>query len=373
MATTDFAALSSAKKILWATKITIAGRDESFFMSSGLVGKSTEDMNRPVQRITELTETERGFQVIMQLVAELLSDGVVGDNLLEGNEESLVNESIVLNIDQLRHGVKSAGKMSEQKTVIRFRAQAREKLSYWLADTLDELMFLTAHGRAYTLNLDGSTRSGASQLPQLAFAGDVTAATTNRVVHASTATSEATLTVAMTMTWDFILRVCAKAKRERIKPIREGGRQHYAILMSTEQMRDLKQDDDYKNAVARGQPRSTGNILFTGDVAKIDGVILYEHPKTYNTFGLTDSVDKWGSGNDVDGAQAMLMGAQALGFATIGTPDYEESDNTDYKNRKGLSYGRIIGLLKPQFKSRFTSGSGVEDFGLIQLKTAAAA
>ena len=371
MATTDFGALSAARKILWAVKISIAGRDESFWMSTGLVGKNTDDMNRPVQRITELTETERGAQVVMQLVAELLSDGVVGDNMLEGNEESLVNEAITLNIDQLRHGVKNRGRMSEQRTVIRFRSQAREKLAYWLADTVDELMFLTASGRAYTLLTTGATRDPLSELPQLTFASDVTAPTTNRLVFAEDATTEASLVATDTMSWDFLLEVCAKAKRERLKPIREGGKKYYAVLMSTEQMRDLKKDQDFKDAVARGGDRGAKNPLFSGEVIKVDGLILYEHPKVYNTLGLT-ATNKWGVGGNVDGAQALMLGSQALGFATIGTPDYEESDNTDYKNRKGLSYGRIIGILKPQFKSRFTDNS-LEDFGVINLKTAAAA
>jgi hypothetical protein len=50
----------------------------------------------------------------------------------------------------------------------------------------------------------------------------------------------------------------------------------------------------------------------------------------------------------------------------------EESDNTDYKNRPGIGIGRIIGMLKPQYKSRYDSQSR-EDYGIVTLKTAAAA
>ena len=49
--------------------------------------------------------------------------------------------------------------MAEQATVIRFREEtSKEKLTFWLADKLDELMFLTLSGRAYTLKTDGTTR-----------------------------------------------------------------------------------------------------------------------------------------------------------------------------------------------------------------------
>jgi N4-gp56 family major capsid protein len=369
MAVTAFGSLSSAQKRVWANEVTIAGRDQNFWMSNGFVGRNTADMTRPVHRITELTQTERGLTCIMQLVAELQNDGVVGDNMLEGNEEALVNDSQEINVDQLRHGVRSKGRVSEQATVIRFRNVARDKLSFWLADTIDELMFLTAAGRSYTLKTDGSTRSN-SQLPSLSFAADVDAASSNRIVYAGSATSEASLTSSDKMSWDLILRACAYAKRKRIKPIRANGRPYYAIVMSTEQMRDLKQDNTYQTLVAKAGPRGANNPLFNNAAAVVDGVILYEHQKVYNTLGAAAS-SKWGSGGNVDGAQAVMMGAQALGLAMIGNAEWEESDNTDYKNRPGIAYGRMVGLLKPQFKSVYDSMNR-EDFGLIHLKTAAA-
>lgn len=38
-----------------------------------------------IQRITELTKTEKGEQVIMHLLADLVEDGIVGDNQREGS------------------------------------------------------------------------------------------------------------------------------------------------------------------------------------------------------------------------------------------------------------------------------------------------
>lgn len=40
--------------------------------------------NNVIQRITELTRTEKGDQVIMHLLADLVDDGVIGDNEREG-------------------------------------------------------------------------------------------------------------------------------------------------------------------------------------------------------------------------------------------------------------------------------------------------
>lgn len=261
--------------------------------------------------------------------------------------------------------------MSEQATVIRFRAMGKDRLAFWIADVIDELLFLTAAGRAYTLNTDGSTRS-TSQLPQLSFAADVAAATTNRIKYAGTATSEGTLTASDTMTWDLVTTLKATAKRKRVRPINAGGKGYYILVLSTEQCRDLEKTSDYKTLTAQAMPRGMDNPLFNNAKKIINDVVIYDHQKVYNTLGATSGSAKWGSGNTVDGAQAMLMGAQALGFAQLGPPEMEESDNTDYKNRPGIGIGRIIGMLKPQYKSRYDSNTR-EDYGIVTLKTAAAA
>jgi N4-gp56 family major capsid protein len=328
-------------------------------------------MGSVIHRVTTLTETEGGASCVMQIVGDLQGDGVVGDNQLEGNEESLINDSQEITVDQMRNGAKSKGTMSEQQTVIRFRAQAKDKLTFWLSDKIDELMFLTASGRAYSLNTNGSAR-GTSQLTQLKFAADVVAASSNRIKYAGSATSEGTLTTSDTMGWNFLVGVSSFAKRKRIRPIRSGGKDFFAVVMSTEQARDLKQDTNYQTNVRTAAPRSDKNPLFTGAFAVVDGLILYEHNKVFNTQGLT-TTNKWGSSGTVDGAQALLMGAQALGLATIGSSSMNESDNTDYKNRAGIAYGRKIGMLKPQFITPNIDETGAEDYGIVSIKTAAAA
>jgi len=301
MPATDFGALSDAQVKVWAAETWQEGRDESFWFANGFVGggeRSRNNMNSPVQRITKLTKTTRGVQCVMQLVQDLQNDGVAGDNELEGNEEALVNDATVIKVDQLRHGVRSKGEMAEQETVIRFRGQAREKLAFWLADKIDEMGFLAAAGRAFSLNTDGSSR-GASQLTQLNFAGDVTAASTNRIVHAGTATSEATLTASDKMSWDLIVKARAFAARKKVKPIRDRGKNHYAIVMSTEQERDLVLDDDYKTIVSRAAERGSDNPLFKHAMAVVQGVVLFSHNKVFNTLGL-GSGSKWGAGGAVD-------------------------------------------------------------------------
>lgn len=376
MATTDFGSAGALRVKHWSLTVAMQGRDESFWFSNGFVSASTADQNKPIQRVTELTKTGRGLECVMPMTLDLdSSSGVVGDNLLDGNEVAIDTDYQSIRYDQLRNAVKSRGTMSEQATVLQFRTQAKDKLAFWLADTTDELGFLTVAGRAYSLNTDGSSRSATSQLPQLTFASDVAAASTNRIMYAGAATSEATITSSDKMAWDLIVQAKAFAKRKRVRPIRAGGKSFYIIVMSTEQMRDLEQSPDYKTLQAQAMPRGLDNPLFTNAKKIVSDVVLYDHQKVYNTLGLS-SGSRWGSGSTVHGAQAMLLGAQALGFAEItgdtGSGWMENVGSNDYGNRQNIGYGRKFGLLKPQYKSKYDSNSR-EDFGVVSIKTAAAA
>ena len=274
MATTDFGALTDAQKRIWAAELWQAGRDESFWFANSFIGKNDSDMNKPIRRVTKLSETERGLECVMQLVQDLTGDGVVGAALLTDNEEAMINDAQTIRIDQLRHGVKNKGEMAEQATVIRFRATGKEKLSFWVADKIDELCFLTVSGRAYTLKLDGTTRTG-SQLPSLSFAADVVAASTNRIVHAGSATSEATITTSDKMSWETIVKSRTTAEEKRLRPIRDGGKNYYVMVMHSRQRRDLVLDPTYQTIVKAAEARSSKNPLFTGAMAVVDGVVLY--------------------------------------------------------------------------------------------------
>ena len=92
---------------------------------------------------------------------------------------------------------------------------------------------------------------------------------------------------------------------------------------------------------------------------KIDGVHLHEFRHVYNTSG---AATKWGAGA-VDGCQVLFCGAQALGMADIGAPEWNEK-GFDYENSQGISVGKILGFLKPKFGNIYENGS-VEDFGVI--------
>lgn len=368
MATTNFAALTSEQKTVWARDVWKAARNYSFmnqFTGSG--------PNSMIQRITELTKTERGDRAVITLVADLESDGIVGDNQLEGNEESIKAYDEVITVDQIRNANRSKGRMTEQKSIVKFRENSRDVLAYWLADRLDQLAFLTLSGVAYTQKNTGEARSGTSQLQNLAFAADVDAPSTNRHFRWATASGlEAGNTAAVaagdTPSYGMLVDAKAQAKTNYIRGIRgPGGEEMYHVFMSPKALAKLKQDTDFLANVRNAGPRSKSNVLFSGSIPTIDGLVIHEHRHVFNTDGLTSGVDKWGAGSNVDGCRVLFCGAQAMGFADLGNPYWDEVDK-DYNNQQGISVGKICGMLKPQFLSQVTATT--EDFGLMVIDVA---
>ncbi|MBB4266305.1 N4-gp56 family major capsid protein [Roseospira visakhapatnamensis] len=366
MAYTDFGAVTPLQRKAYSAKILQFGRDGTILFSSkqGLTGKSA---NSCIQVITEITKTSRGDKVIMPLVNDLTSDGVAGDNDQDGHEESLVAQDLEITIDQISHAVRNRGVMSEQRTVVRFRSTAREKLGNWLAQKKEEMGFLTLAGRGFAHKLDLSPRPSSSQLPALAFAADVTAPSAHRTVFPGTVTATAGLSSTDTLSWDLLLAAKAKAKRLNLKPLYHEGRETYIVMVSPEQARDLKQDSDYVSVTKDAGVRGGKNPLFAGSIAMVDGLVIYEHNKVPTNTGNTAG---WGAGGDVKGAQALLLGAQALGLAEVGNSEWAEDNQKDYGRKPGIAYATILGFKKPVFEDPVTGTD--EDFSVLSLYTAAA-
>ena len=276
----------------------------------------------------------------------------------------------VIRIDQLRHANRHEGKMADQKSVVEFRGNSKNVLSYWLADRIDQMAFLTLGGVSYARRNNGQLRIG-SDLPSLEFAADVSAPSTNRRLNWNATTKTlssngATTAVAATdyPTWNMFVQLKAYAKDRYIRGVGgEGGEETFHAFLTPQAFARLKQDNDYMLNLRHSQERGNGNELFTGSSVKIDGIHLHEFRHVPNVSGGTSGTDKYGSGFNINGCKVLFCGAQALGMADIGAPEWNEK-GFDYDNSQGISCGKILGFLKPKFGSIYENGS-VEDFGAI--------
>lgn len=356
MALTNFAALTNEAKTAWSMDLWKHARNHSFMNQFTGTGP-----NSMIQRITELKKTQKGARAVITLLADLQGDGIAGDRTLEGNEEAIQTNDQVIRIDQLRHANQHEGRVADQKSIVNFRENSRDVLAYWLADRLDQMAFLTLGGFAYSLHADGSTRVG-SDLPNLEFAADVTAPTSQRFAQwddttgLNVGTGTSALTAGDTITWETLVRMREEAKNGYIRGLRpQGGMDEmFHVFMTPTCMANLKMDNDYMLNLRHSTQASTNNKLFKGGVTVVDGLALHE-------FRHVPHSTAWGSGA-VAGSSVIMAGAQALAFADIGNPIWVEK-YFDYDNRPGISVAKMMGFLKPRFENIYAGGT-VQDHGV---------
>ena len=373
-ALTNFAALTTEQKTVWSRDMWKVARNNSFIFKFAGTGH-----NSMVQRITDLTKNEKGARAVITLIADLEGDGVMGDFTLEGNEEAIKSYDQVIQLDQLRHANRQAGRMADQRSIVNFRKESRDVLGYWMGDRLDQLAFLTLSGEAYTQTNRGGTRpvlgggNTGLNFSELAFASDVSAPTAGRYMRWDATTGleagdTTAVTTADTLSYKALVELKAYAKENYIRGIKTGGGEEvYHVFVTPTGMAKLKLDPDYLANVRSAGVRGGKNELFAGTTSvMVDGLVIHEYRHVYNTSGAA-APNKWGGAGDVDGQAVLFCGAQALAFADIGDAEWVEK-GFDYENQKGISAGKICGLLKSKFHSNYSGD--VQDFGVIRMDTA---
>lgn len=368
MAATNFGLLTAEQKTAWSLDFWSQARNLSFV--NKFLGKGANSL---VQHITELKRTEKGARAVITLLADLEGDGIVGDRTLEGNEEILKSYDQVIRIDQMRNANRHEGRMADQKSVVNFRENSRDKLAYWLADRIDQLAFLTLAGISYSKHPNGTTRTG-SDLKNLEFAADIVAPSSKRVAQwdktngLTIGGSSSNIAAEDTPCWEMFIQAKAYAKENYMRGVMaDGGEETYHAFLSPMAMSKLKLDAVYRDNLRYAQQRGNSNELFTGSSVKIDGIYLHEFRHVPNT-RLASSGNKYGGSGTVDGCQILFCGAQALGMADLGNPEWVEKE-FDYDNQPGISVAKTLGFLKPQFTTQYSGGTK-EDHGVLSIYVA---
>lgn len=368
MALTNFAALTNEQKTTWSRTLWKMVRENSFIMQ--FAGKGP---NHIIQRVNELTKSEKGDRAVFTLLTDLEEDGVPGDDTLEGREEAMQSQELVITIDQLRHAVRNKGRMADQRSIIGFRGNAKDQLAFWMADRLDQLAFLTMSGVDYSKRNNLADRA-TSTFQDLAWAADVKAPSANRFLRWNGATQQLvpgdTTTMAPTdrPSYQMFVELNAFLKDNYMRGVRgNGGKEKYHCFISPQALARLKLDDDYITNVRNVGVRGKSNELIAGGGAtEIDGIIIHDYRHVVNTSGLAAG-SKWGAAGDVECCRMLVCGAQSMALADLGAPGWDEK-KFDYNNQKGISTNKILGMLKPQFKEHYkvSGNSGQpEDFGIL--------
>lgn len=131
MAVTNYGVNANEAVKLWSRRLA---RE---VLKATYINKFIGEGDDSVIQLRNDTKKGPGDRVRVTLRMQLSGDGVSGDGTLEGNEEPLTTYTDDFLINQLRHAVRSAGKMSEQRIPFSVREEAMSGLRDWWADRMD--------------------------------------------------------------------------------------------------------------------------------------------------------------------------------------------------------------------------------------------
>jgi hypothetical protein len=264
--------------------------------------------------------------------------------------------------------------MADQRTIVNFRENSRDQLGYWMGDRLDQLAFQALAGVGYQYKPNGQARTETT-FADLDWSADITAPTTNRYFNWDGASKAVAGLIPGNITganlqpptWALLVMIRAELKNRYMRGIRGNDTpdESYHVFLDPLAMAALKLDPDYLNAARNALPRSkSANELWTGTAeVTIDGMIISEFRHVPH-FKVTDGNFAGEGVPKKDGCTMLVCGAQALGMADIGNPEWVEKF-FDYDNQHGISTGKICGLLKPVFYSAYHGSD--EDFGVARV------
>lgn len=311
-------------------------------LKASYVGKFIGSDDSSVLQIFDETSKGAGDKVTVDLRMQLVGRGVLGDATLEGNEEALATYTDAVIVDQLRHAVRSQGKMSEQRIPWNHRKEAMAGLRDWWANILDYSFFNQLCG--YTAQAD--VRITGNQA--------VTAPTT--IIRPNGKTTDEGLANTDPFTLDLIdtAVMLAKVASPVIRPVMISGAEHYAMFLHPTQVKSLRSNtqtgqwQDIQKAAMMGDG-SAKNPIFTGALGVYNGVVLHEAYRVSSGVNSTTGV------RVANSRRAVLVGAQAAAIAFGEGYDFESFDWNeelfDYGNQLGVEAGAIYGLKKLRFNS----------------------
>ena len=310
----------------WAARVWIEASREIYWDKF----IKEKDPNSIIESKTEL-DKQPGEKLTYTLIRKLQSGGVQNDAVMEGQEEQLGIFSDSLTLFQQRNAVRLVGRMSERRTAFDQRQLAKTQLKTWLAEYIDDNIFV---------NMDSSP--------------------TTVVFPVSSYTATTQILATDLFTPALIDRTVAKAKKAlpKLYPVRIDGRELYVIIVRTDVAFDIKtgaNSGTWQTVQQYAGVRDLlNNRIFSGALGYWGGAVIHEHEK------VPISVN-WGVGANVNGASNMFLARQAGILAWGARPEAWEKE-FDYGAKTGFCIGAIWAFKKSVFQGN--------DHGYIAVRTA---
>lgn len=364
MSTTEFGVNNPLSNEGWESTLYAEVIEETFVKK--FVGPGSDAM---IQEKEDLS-SKPGSKVTIGLRGILTGDGKQGNEVLEGDEESIATFDDALFIDELRHAtsVPGGGTIDAQRVPYALREVGYDAMKQWYAERYDESFFNQICGFTPAM---GAAQSNTKRTGLQS----VIAPSTNNIIRPNNRANDQSLVAGdeITLTLVDALRERASTMRQRfdqpiIRPFKINGEDYYVLFVHDNQQTDLRRDAGnggwlqiQRDALQGGA--ISGNPIFEGALGVYNNVIL--HKATRITEGVQSADPTTAVPNT---RRAVLCGAQSA-WMSWGQMYGESSfswveELTDFQKALGIAVSSVWGLKKSVFR-------GV-DFGTILLPTFAA-
>ena len=328
--------------------------------------KGAEMANSPIVVLNDLTKSE-GDTISYDIYMQITGRATFGDDNLEGNLEALDAYTDEISINQVRKGVDVGGRMTNKRTLNDQRAVARQKLTEWFAQFVDQTCFTNLAGKR-GINPFLLAKGVNYAVKDTHAFEDYDA---DHTVYAGAATSKASLTAADKMKLSLIDKLIVKAtteggdadKKVRLTPLDKNGEDAYIMLLHPYQEHDLRQDTgtggwlDIQKAAAGAE--GLKSPIFKNTLGNYRGV----HFKKHKHVVLDDT---YGAAANVQGARASFMGRQALvmAFGNASSAnlraDWTEKKTDVDDNKQAISGRMMFNAKRPRFNGQDVNSYAVD-------------
>lgn len=273
--------------------------------------------------------------------------GTLGDEVLEGKEDDITTATFDLVIDQIRHGVRTAGRMNRQRVTFNTMEIAKSRLRDWWKNrrAVMAVNHLCGNTRQSNLRYTGNNTPQAPDDKHIYRVGQGLGASNDETVGADDTAL---------MDFDVIdeLVTIAEQSDPPIAPFQIDGGEYYGLLMHPDCIADLRNVnsqwyDIMTKALQGGQ--FAGNPLFTRALGMWRGCLIFSEPHIVRgTNSSTAAAVDTARRNVFIGAGSLVM---AYGRRQKGQKEqmYWHSGSWDHGDKYYASAASILGFASPYF------------------------
>lgn len=309
MALTSLSTVDVSRPEVWSKDLLINAEKRMFWS----VYEGPQGSGMPIIRKDELTKMP-GDTVRVITMSNLTGTGQTSDTSeITGNEEALSIGEIVTTLGIKAHGVKFT-KYADKQSVIDLRTAAMGRLAYWIADRMDQSMFIELVGNA------------------------------THVLYANDATSAATLNAGDEMSTTFLDEVKTELQNNRALPIKlENGDEFFIIVVHQFDAYNLRQDSAWQQAQREANFRGSDNPIFTGALGVWNGMIVRVSHNTPNgNTNATTGVEAGIGSGTANVSKCVAFGGEAAVRSYGQYPTFLE-EWKDYGRQHGVGTDVVFG------------------------------